>query len=173
MDDTKTGTGAKAGGASAPRAGIGAGDAEWLGRLGFDLGGGGAPGGAAGKLASADPTPTRLTFFVERALCRRLPDGAALLTRSVDIELRDRGAGLWAVVADGCGVLNADGDIEHEPSPSHRDGGFLSRTRFPLGDAIRRARDFALSHEVHRPPECGCASRANAARHRGTTGGNQ
>ena len=47
-----------------------------------------------------------------------------------------RGAGAWAVV-DGASNLNHDGQWEDEPRPSSRDDAFLSRCRFPLGQALR------------------------------------
>ena len=97
---------------------------------------------------------SRFTFFIDEALCRPAGDGGlALLTRSVDVELRDRAGGLWAVVVDGGHVLNAAGGTEHEPLPSSRDDAFLARTRFPLDGALALAEAFIGLHAKYQPTQ--------------------
>lgn len=85
------------------------------------------------------------------------------LTRSVDVELRDRAGDLWAVVVDGGHVLNASGGTEHEPLPSSRDDAFLARTRFPLDDAIALAEAFIGIHTKYQQPTAGADIKPLAA----------
>jgi len=71
------------------------------------------------------------------------------LDQQVSVELRRRDptgkANLWAVMVDGL-VLNLNGELESEPSPSNRSNDFLSKTRFPLLKAFRVAEDYIEKH---------------------------
>jgi hypothetical protein len=64
---------------------------------------------------------------------------------SITVEKTSRSLDLWAIRCEGGLVLNADGDLEIEPSPSHRTEEFLSRTRFSRDRAIEMALTFAKS----------------------------
>lgn len=62
------------------------------------------------------------------------------VTKDISVELRDDRAKppLWAVTQHGC-VLNTEFEWEYEPLPSSRTDEFKARTRFPIGEALKRA----------------------------------
>lgn len=53
-----------------------------------------------------------------------------------------RGDDNWCV-KDMFDCYRSDGKTEHEPIPSSRDTGFITRTRFPLDEALELARRIA------------------------------
>lgn len=62
-----------------------------------------------------------------------------------------RGNDNWCVT-DGFGCYRADGDREYEPQPSSRDDDFISRTRFPLDEALELAKRIAPTMTVGSGP---------------------
>lgn len=58
-----------------------------------------------------------------------------------------RGGDAWAVT-DGAYCLNSEGEWEVEPLPSHRTPEWKAYHRFPLEDALQRAREASLMLEV-------------------------
>lgn len=104
-----------------------------------------------------EPVITEYTFFIDKPLYRIESDedgssGICLLTNSFSVELRDRKNDLWVVVFSGS-VLNSDGLLEFEPSPSNREDDFLSRTRFSRDEALDRAKKFIALHKEYRQDE--------------------
>lgn len=101
----------------------------------------------------------RLTKFLYRDECRGeglpckpiediLSDAAALLEVATKFRIVSwpypifvvrRENGLWAA-SNGHSVLNQDNLWEYEPFSSNRSEDFLSRTRFSIQEALRRAR---------------------------------
>jgi hypothetical protein len=62
------------------------------------------------------------------------------------IYIEDRGDDRWAITRDSSACLNTDGQWECEPMPSSRTDDFLSRCRYSLDEAKRRAiRAFAAA----------------------------
>lgn len=55
----------------------------------------------------------------------------------------------WAVRKRGW-CLNADGEWEHEPIPSSRDAEFYASHRWPLAEALERAREVAEQEALWR-----------------------
>ena len=47
-----------------------------------------------------------------------------------------RGSGKYIITPDRHDVINRDGEVEWEPSPSNRDDDFIERTRFELEEAL-------------------------------------
>ena len=62
-----------------------------------------------------------------------------LIDKEREIRVERRGSEAWAV-CEGASVVNRVGGREHEPMPSSRDEAFITRTRFPLAEALRIAR---------------------------------
>ncbi|APU89001.1 conserved hypothetical protein [Virus Rctr197k] len=65
---------------------------------------------------------------------------------SDEVHVEWRSEDRWVVVFGG-DVLNTEGLLEYEPSPSHRDEAFLARTRFPLAQAIELAQQLVKKVE--------------------------
>jgi hypothetical protein len=65
---------------------------------------------------------------------------------SVTVEYRGRD--LWAVMRHG-ECLNADGGWDYEMRPSSREDEWLATHRFPMNEAIRRAREIAPTLTVN------------------------
>lgn len=59
-----------------------------------------------------------------------------------------RGRGLWAVVRHGTCLNTGDG-WDHEVRPSEREDAWIAAHRFPMQDAIRRARNVAPTLTVN------------------------
>ena len=59
----------------------------------------------------------------------------------VFVEKRNFEKDLWVVKSEGSSaVLNTDGDLEYEMSPSNRSDDFIRRTRFSLDEAWKRGK---------------------------------
>jgi hypothetical protein len=57
------------------------------------------------------------------------------------LTIQRRGEGAWAVVSLSGYVVNTDGELEVEPSPSNRSENFVARTRLPtVNAALARAK---------------------------------
>lgn len=66
---------------------------------------------------------------------------------TLQVELRDSEKGLWAVTYAGS-TINKDGEWEYEPLPSSRSEAYMSRTRFPLEEALEIAKAACLSRTM-------------------------
>lgn len=95
---------------------------------------------------------TKYAYFVNQPLCRQTSDGGlALLTDSIEIEMRNHKEKTWCVKIDRCYVLNDKCEPEYEPQPSERMSDFIKRTRFDLCKAIELAEQFLKLHIPYIP----------------------